>query len=299
MITRSTLILFVLLNAATGKPPGQVFRSTVDVVTVPVSITRDGVPVTGLTESDFRLFEGGKPQTIDAVSIEASDLDVILVLDSSSSVEGHDFTRLKAGVNSAASVLRPSDRFRLITARQPVRDAGIGFQELGEWLARAKATGSTSLYDAVVATSIVPESSTHRRVVLIFTDGRDTSSIHGAAEALAVARHSHSIVHFVVPTDGPATPIYRSVPARAKDATNETLEAIAAVTGGRVWPLRFGDSFGEAVQRVLERTRYSYLLRYRPAPDGPEGWREITVQLNRRGNFIVLARRGYMAPARK
>ena len=54
------------------------------------------------------------PQKIDAVTIEAVPLDVTLFMDTSGSTSGA-LDRMKRNVASIAAMLRPDDRFRLLT----------------------------------------------------------------------------------------------------------------------------------------------------------------------------------------
>lgn len=61
-----------------GQQP--VFRTSVDVVSVNVSVVKGRNPVTGLEAGDFVLEDKGVRQQIDAVSLETVPLDVTVVL---------------------------------------------------------------------------------------------------------------------------------------------------------------------------------------------------------------------------
>jgi hypothetical protein len=53
-----------------------VFRAAVDMVSVPVSVSKGGSPVAGLTAADFELFDNGVRQQLDASSLETLPIDV-------------------------------------------------------------------------------------------------------------------------------------------------------------------------------------------------------------------------------
>jgi VWFA-related protein len=54
------------VDTAQAQPPPPTFRTEANYVRVDVYPTRNGAPVTGLTQADFEILEGGMPQAIDA-----------------------------------------------------------------------------------------------------------------------------------------------------------------------------------------------------------------------------------------
>ena len=81
--------LLAVSAQTTAPPPAQqpVFRSTLDVVTVDVSVRTSGTPVAGLTAKDFVLLDNGVRQTISSVEMEEVPIDVS-VLDFFNQVNG-------------------------------------------------------------------------------------------------------------------------------------------------------------------------------------------------------------------
>src|SRR5262245_5433653 len=76
----------------------QLFRSGVDGVVIPVSVRTGNKPVTGLTAADFVLRDNGVVQELQSVAAEKIPIDVTLLLDLSSSVDGPMLQRLKTAV---------------------------------------------------------------------------------------------------------------------------------------------------------------------------------------------------------
>jgi hypothetical protein len=72
-----------LLAASSQQPT---FRAEVDVVSVDVAVTDRSRPVGGLDSADFQLSDNGVAQRIELLSIEATPIDVSLVVDVSGSI---------------------------------------------------------------------------------------------------------------------------------------------------------------------------------------------------------------------
>ena len=100
----------------------QIFRSRTDAVTIQVAVKSGNRPVGGLTAADFELRDNGVAQTINNVSIEKIPLDLTLLLDLSSSVDGLTLDRLKTAVRETTALLRPDDRIRLIAISQVLHE---------------------------------------------------------------------------------------------------------------------------------------------------------------------------------
>ena len=125
-----------------------------------------------------------------------------------------------------------------------------------------------------------------RHLIVTFTDGEDTTSVSQPADVTSGARMSESVVHLVVPAEalgrgGTAPEHFRSV--------NEAVET----TGGSITPLS-GDAV-EALKRIFDDLRRSYLLRYTPTWKSLPGWHSLSVRVARPG-VTVRARRGYYRP---
>ena len=72
-----------------------------------------------------------KPEkTITSVSAERVPLDLTLLLDLSSSVDGPMLQRLKAAVTDTAALLLPDDRIRLVAISQVLHEV-FGFRPRG------------------------------------------------------------------------------------------------------------------------------------------------------------------------
>ena len=103
-----------------------------------------------------------------------------MVLDSSGSVRGERLRALKAGALTVIDRLRPRDRAALVSFshRLDLRAALTGdTATLRRSVATLDADGSTALRDAAFAALALRTAEATRTLVLLFSDGLDTSSI--------------------------------------------------------------------------------------------------------------------------
>jgi Ca-activated chloride channel homolog len=273
----SSLLLLMLLAQAPVSAPQTVFRSGVEVVELDVSVTRGGLPVQGLTSRDFALTDNGVAQDVQSVTLDRLPLSVTLVLDISRSVAGDRLTHLVQAGRGLVAALRPDDRAALITFSHvvdvPVSMTG-DLQEVVAALGAIKANGATALRDAVhLALELQPRDRT-RPLVLIFTDGMDTTSWLGSAAVLDSARRVGVVVHAV------------------RVAADPFLDRLTEASGGRTWSASSDRELRELFTRALDEMRARYLLTYSPRGVARPGWHELKVKL-KNGGADITARPGY------
>jgi Ca-activated chloride channel homolog len=286
---------------AQAQPPR--FRSGIDLVTVDVLVTDGTRAVTGLSADDFEVRDSGVVQTIDTVSVGTVPVSMLLALDTSNSVEGLTLTHLKEAASAAVNALATDDRVAILTFADAVTlraPWGTPSAATHDAIARATAGGSTSLYDAVYTSLTLRDDQPGRRpLVVLFSDGGDTSSWLPARAVLERARRSDAVVYLVAlrqPRLDTRLEYRSGVELWSGDggfppATPPAVE-LASMTGGRTViadrPERLRDAFAAAVTQFRSR----YLITYRPQGVDRTGWHPIAVRLTARRGTIT-ARRGY------
>src|SRR5262245_9563553 len=85
------------------------FRSGVELIVVPASVTRDDLAVVGLTAADFELRDNGVVQKVTTASVESLPVDVTLLLDTSGSLKGAALEQFKADVVAMVRLLDDAD----------------------------------------------------------------------------------------------------------------------------------------------------------------------------------------------
>ena len=278
------LILSVGLSTAGRSVVAQapVFRAAADAVTVGVSVRQGNRPVTGLVIADFQLTDNGVAQAITAISYGKLPVDVTVVLDMSDSVSGAPMEQLRSAVSDLRRNLEPQDRLRIVTFNMRVRrilDLDAPPTAIDTAFAGVTPGGSSAVIDALSVAIASASQPDRRQFIVLFSDGKDSSSINTPADLLSVARATSPTVSVVMTT-----------PARS--AVHWFYNDLAAETGGTVVSLLPTDTLGGSLRRTLEQFRSSYVLTYSPSGVASAGAHAIDVRVKRTG-VEVRARRGY------
>ena len=155
------------------------FTSRIEAVRVDVLVTENGQPVQGLTPDDFEVLDNGVRQRVDLASFEQIPLNVVLALDMSASLQGLRLGHLQTAGKRVLDGLKPGDRAALVTFSHVVAPSQGLTEDLDRVrtaLDQARGEGLTSLIDATHAGMLLGESDAGRSLLIVFSDGVDTSS---------------------------------------------------------------------------------------------------------------------------
>jgi len=267
-----------VLDGAAQQPS---FSTTIEAVRVDALVTEHGQPVRGLRASDFEILDNGVPQQIDLVNFEQMPLNIILTLDMSDSVAGERLEHLRSASRSALATLDRSDQAALVTFNQAVSLGApltSDIAAVGLAIDRASGSGETSLVDGVFAGMMVGQSDVGRALLIVFSDGVDTSSWLQPDAVLDAAKRSDVVAYAV------------SVQSRLK---TEFLRDLASLTGGRLFEIEKTADLEVTFRAIVEEFRHRYLLSYTPRGVAKDGWHRLDVRVKRRGAAIK-ARPGYL-----
>jgi Ca-activated chloride channel homolog len=200
----------------------------------------------------------------------------------SDSVAGERLDNLRDAGKAATAPLGAADQTALVTFSEAVslgasltHDAGA----VRDALDKAAGAGHTSLVDGVFAAMMVGESDVGRSLLIVFSDGLDTSSIL-TADAVLDSAHRSDIVAYAV-----------TVQSRPK---LDFLRALTSITGGRLMELENTSDLASTFRLIVDEFRQRYLVSYRPRGVSKDGWHRLEVRVKRRG-VTVKARQGYLA----
>jgi Ca-activated chloride channel homolog len=276
---RSRVAIWVALVASASLLQAEQpsFRSRVEVVEVDVAVTRGGATVSGLTAGNFVVTDNGVPQDVTAALLGAEPLRVTMVLDASKSVSGSRLASLVKAGSGMVGALGPKDQASLITFSHQVAlrvPMSSRFDEIAGVLSGLTGTGATALRDAVYLGLANASDDHSRALLLVFSDGFDTTSFVTMDAVIAAARRSNAVVHAV------------------HFQPDKFLDELTEATGGRTWSARSDRQLEELFGRVLDEMRARYLLTYTPSGQQKPGWHQIKVSLKgARGD--VIAKQGY------
>jgi VWFA-related protein len=271
-------------------PP--VFRAQVEEVYVDVFVTRSGQPAPGLRAANFELKDNRVAQKLELLSAESHPILAILVFDISSSMDGERLAALRAAGEAFLGGLRPADRAALVAfsdqitlLAEPTRDKVV----VRAALASLRASGATSVFDALFAAITLSDRSL-RPLVVLFTDGEDNTSWLGERQIRAMVERSNALVHVVGWRPPPHRQNGRLVPVLS--ASEPVLREIAEASGGRFWGADSPERLKQAFSAVADAMRHRYVLRYEAQGVKREGWHRIEVRLKgTKGD--AQTRRGY------
>jgi Ca-activated chloride channel family protein len=297
-------VVFVLaaaiLPAAPQKDQEEVsFKVDVRLVTLLVNVKdARGAPIGDLEKEDFTIVDGGVPRDI-SVFEKRTDraLSVALMIDTSLSAAKELPFERDAAKRFLQSLLgndsSPQDRAAVLQFSDYV-DLLASFtrsvNRLNRALEQTRADSGTSLYDAVLLGSQVLQNRDGRRVMVVITDGGDTTSRIPFGEALRGAHGIDAVIYGII-----VVPI-QSDAGRNVGGEN-ALKTLAASTGGETY-IQYGTAdLDGAFQEILRNLRTQYLIAYYPpAPSSRDSFRATEVRVNRPG-ARVLSRNGYFVPA--
>lgn len=158
----------------------EIIKVETNLITMPVSVLdREGRFVSGLQQSDFRIFENGVEQKVDYFQSVEQPFTVVLMIDVSPSTRFR-MDQIQTAAYTFVNQLRPNDKVMVVsfddTFRihcRPTSDRRV----LGRAINEAQVGDGTSLYEAVdQVVSQELQSIQGRKAVVLFTDGVDTTS---------------------------------------------------------------------------------------------------------------------------
>ncbi len=274
------LVVALAGRYAAGQQPPPRFTSGVEAVRVDVLVADRGRPVTGLTAADFEVRDNTVLQDVTLVGFERIQLNVVLVLDLSSSVQGDRLEDLQRAGRALIGRLKPEDRAAILGFSHAVLLGSTLTQDrtrLLTLLNSAKPAGDTALIDAAFAGMLVGESEPGRALVMVFSDGLDVSSWLPASRVVDAAKRSETVVYGV----------------SMKGSRPPFLEQLTTQTGGRLLNVD-SRNLSSTFLEVLNEFRERYLLTYTPRGVTHGGWHAIDVAVKGRRKLTVKARPGYL-----
>lgn len=252
-------------------------------VSVALNVTDEhGAPVAGLTKDDFEVLEDNVPVKISVFDKESvTPLAIVLAVDASGSVYAEDRLERDAAKDFARSIVRPQDRIDLMDFSDQV-DEIVSFtndvKRFESGLSRIEKGDATAMYDAIYLASQrlaeTPQGNGERRVVVVISDGENTTHHGSYPTALEQAQRSGAMIYslIIVPVEADA----------GRDTGGEhALIQLSNDTGGKYYYVADKHDLAPAFAHVSDDLRTQYTLGYY-APQRPlngPGLRHITIRL--------------------
>jgi Ca-activated chloride channel family protein len=278
------------------------FRARTDLVSVGVTITdRRANYLTDLTADEIDVYEDGAKQTIEYFARgDASDagpeMHIGLLFDTSGSM-GADINLSRSAVVRFLNTLPDAVDITLVDFDTEVRVAKYGQQDFPRLVERIRARkpgGFTAMYDALGVYLDGASDLQGRKILVIFTDGGDTTSAIRFADVMTLIRASDVTVYSVG--------FLQNQPGSVRGEQRMRLTQIAGESGGDAFfPLDM-KQVEQAYEKILSQIRAQYTLGYVSTNTRTDGaWRKVEIKVKRPNakDLKIQSRKGYFAPFRK
>jgi len=300
--------LVVVLALAAAVTAGDVraqrgtFRASIDLVTLSVTVTGpNGRYISDLQAGDFTVLEDGRKQDISIFERARSPLAVSLLIDSSGSMV-RQLPLAQRAASEFVARLRPGDVAEIVDfdrSVQVLQPFTSDRAALERAIDKVVARGSTSMFNAIYialrehSTLARPAGDDIRRdVIVVLSDGNDTSSLVTHDHLLDGAKRSQSVIYAI--GLGLADP--RTM-RRGSTPPEYALRSLAHETGGRLFLPKTADALSGIYREIADELASQYVLGYvsNNASARP-GWRTLSARVGR-PELHARSRPGYYATA--
>jgi Ca-activated chloride channel family protein len=293
-----------LTGQVPAQPPAEsdaVFRSDVQLVRILATVKdQTGALVGSLEKDDFEVRDNGVLQRVSIFERQTDQpLSVAVLIDNS----GSTAKDLKYETESVTRFLRallregnPEDAVALYSFNwQIVKQNGFtrNVPAVERSLRALRGEAGTSLYDAILLASRDIEDRRGRKILVIVTDGGDTTSHSDFQRAVEAAQLADAVIYpvLVVPIENDAG---RNV------GGENALTTFALRTGGRVSAASLGAALDQSFDQIIRDLRTQYLLAFYPrgVPPAKDRFHSLVITVTQ-PNLQVKARNGYYGEAQR
>jgi Ca-activated chloride channel family protein len=297
---RRTALVLTTFIAATAIPQEQSdryqFRVTVDLISLNVTVTdtRNRF-VTELLQNDFSVYEDGIGQEISVFSREDLPIRMVLLMDTSASMDEKMGFAQEAAVNFVRT-MKEDDLTEVVefgSKAHVLQPFTSDHEVLTRAIRMTQAGGTTSLYNALyIALKNLSRrrEDIRRQAIVVLSDGEDTSSLVSFEQVMELAKQTDVTVYTIS---------LRRPNARRGRAFSEAefvLKKLAEETGGQwFFPGQIGE-LESVYERIATELKSQYNIGYisnNPRRDG--SWRRVVVQTGY-PDLVVRTKLGYFAP---
>jgi Ca-activated chloride channel homolog len=279
-------------------PQDYVISREVNLVVLPITVTnREGQFVPDLTESNFRIYDDGKPQKITDFKSEDAPVTVGLVVDHSGSMVAKRKEVIEGALAFVAES-NPQDQEFIVNFADKIilgLPANVAFTSdpklLEAALSTPSASGTTALNDAVIlAMRHFDSHPATKKVLILISDGGDNASHHTFAQTLRIAQTANVAIYTIGLFDEDSA-----------DQNPKALQLFAKATGGLAYSPATSAEVIRVCRQIARDIRHQYTLSYNPVEEQTNSYRKIRVNVITSDNrkLIARTRTGYFWPSKE
>lgn len=291
LITGTAVLATSAIEPATPKQDQPIFKSSVRTVPIYATVVdSSGRLVPDLERADFSILDNAKPAEVSLFSNDSQPFSAVVMLDTSASMTAN-LKLLNRAAEQFLLRLLPVDRAQVGAFNDKIQLSGTFTNNRDELIGALNDLyfgNPTRLNDGIAAGLDALKGIDGRRVVLVFTDGEDTSSRTGFKDVLERARDEEVMVYSI----GLESEYFNGQRV-VKTKPSRDLRKISDETGGGYFELVKSADLAPTFSRVAQELRSQYLIGFAPASLDNKV-HKLEVKVNRPG-MTVRARRSYLA----
>lgn len=259
------LPVLIGINSLDTSAQGPTFKVEVQLVRLLATVKDAGGRVIGnLQKEDFLVYDNGVRQEVSVFErYTEQPLSVALLVDASGSTAKELKYELDSSRRFLRSIVRggnPRDAVALFTFNWVVRQHTMFTRRLDRLeseIASIRPEGGTSMYDALYLSAQELEVREGRRVLVVVTDGGDTTSTKTFHQGLEALHRADTVLYAIV-----VMPITND--AGRNIGGENALTTLAQSTGGRLFTPADAASLDIAFDQIILDLRTQYLIAYYP-----------------------------------
>jgi Ca-activated chloride channel family protein len=289
---RAAVVLGLVAVAATTAAQQPTFKSnTGAVVSIFATVTdRDNRLVPDLTQDDFEVLDNDQVQPLVLFENETRPITAVVMLDTSFSMNAN-LKLLKEAAEQFVIRLLPDDKAKVGAFNDKIEFGAHFTNNRDELVADLRGLdygNATRLFDAAAMSLDELVGVEGRRVLVLLTDGEDTSSRASFRAVMDRARNEDVMIYSI----GLSSEYFDGVRV-VRSKPDGALRRLAEETGGGYFELKKTTELASTFTRVAQELHSQYALAF-VAPRLDNKVHKLTVRLKQPG-MTARARRSYMA----
>lgn len=294
------LVLSVLVFLAPGVPVAaqedeEAFNINSNLVVLNAAVVDDkGVPLLGLKQKNFKIFEDGIEQKIEFFEAEETPFAAVILIDTSGSMEPRISMARSAAINFLDGI-RTDDMTAIYNFDSEVKLVQDFTQsrDIAEVAYDLKARGMTAVNDAIYkAAQELAKRPEKRKAIVVLSDGQDNMSKYSSGKALKAAIAASATIYTVdmsSPGNGGSAAMNQRI------LSIGSLKNFAEKSGGKFISTPGGAGLRDAFKSIVQEMGNQYTLGYQPTNTAHDGkYRAIELKVTK-PNAQVRTRKGYNA----
>ncbi len=250
--------------------------------------------VSGLTQEEFEVLDNEKPQPIVFFQNDIQPITVVVMLDTSGSMT-LTLDLLRQAAEQFIIRLLPADKGRVGAFNDKIQFSSRFSSDRDQLVTDVKNLdygNGTRLWDAIGASLDELKGIEGRRVVLVFTDGDDTSSRIGLGAVVERARAEEVMIYAIGLESN-----YFNGQSMVRTKPDGGLRKIADETGGGYFELKKSSELASTFTKVAQELHSQYVIGFTPT-QLDNRVHKLTLKMKQPG-MTARARRSYLAAADK